>query len=229
MKVLNSPVSRSACLLTMLDPQSIDTSGWGEPDRCEFIDARFEQLKSSICSYGGNLQPVKVRTTPHLSMHPERASHIKPLGAELVFGYARHRACLELGLPVLAMVDSLSEVEALKQFVFEIHDTARWRPWRLAKALSSALNSGLFPSLRRAAEVLALPGYEVSFLREIGRLPDSIRQAYGNVNVTPRHAKNLITAYSLLPHRLAVNSTRRDFSNCRTAAAVLATLWQDEK
>lgn len=221
--------SRAQSVLTMVDPKWLDPSRWGEPDACEFVSGQFERLKASICSHGGNLQPIKIRTGVHPLPDLGKNSLPEEFGAQIVFGYARHRACLELDLPVLAMVESLSEVEALKHFVIEIQSAAQWRPWRLAKALRFAMDSGFFPSLRRAAEALALPAGDALLLHELGNLSVSVRQAYGNLELTQRHARNLIRAHSLLPHRLDSNATKLDFGRAKNAAAVLSALWQEER
>ena len=215
------------CSLAMLDPQLIKPSAWSQPDECEFSNDRFQHLKNLISGCAGNLQPVKIRPTPHITLVLYAEADAEPDGFELVFGYARHRACLELGLPVLAMIERLSEVDALRQFVFEYRGHARWRPWRLGRTLNCALRAGLFRSLRIAAQELSMSVGETSLLAEIGRLPNSVRLAYGNLDLSPLQARKLVKAYAASPHIVELNSKKRQFRNCGTAPAVLATLTQE--
>ena len=108
MTSMTSPAFQSNGSLTLLNPSSIKASTWCQPDECEFVDGRFAHFKRLIGDFGGNLQPVKVRRTPHETMFSDWNPDHEPDGYELVFGYSRLRACLELGLPVLALVERLS-------------------------------------------------------------------------------------------------------------------------
>src|SRR5665647_938227 len=81
-----------------IDPSLIVRSKWANRLEQSFSDSEFVSLKAEIESAGGNVQPIKVR----------------PLAGEggkfeIVFGHRRHQACLELGIPVLAMVSDVNE------------------------------------------------------------------------------------------------------------------------
>ena len=218
------PRLQRECSLAMLDPRLITSSGWGQPDKCEFFDKRFGRLKRSINDYCGNLQPIKVRPKFHFATFPDIESKDEPAEFELVFGYARFQACSELGLPVLAVIERLTEAEALRQFFFEMRGSAQWRPWRLGRALYCGVETGLLSSTRGSSMELAIPLHEAVLLSGIGHLPESIRQAYGNIDPAPRHANHLVGAYRLFASSLTLNSTHRSFSDCRTASSVLSTL-----
>lgn len=222
---LTKPASRNASDIVHIDSNSVGPLPWTKPDECEFEDMRFEDLKNSINAWGGNIQPVKLRLTRPITPrgHGE-AEHGNEHQFEIVFGYARHRACLELGFPVLAMTETLTDVEALQQFAVEIRGDARWRPWRLSRMLCSALGEGLFPSVRRAADAFSIECGEASLLQAIGRLPESVRLAYRNLDLTPLQATKLVKAYSISPQTVVSNSEIRSFQDCLTAASVLATL-----
>ena len=78
-----------------LDPQSVLPSRWANRHPDSFSTAEFARLKQDIELAGGNVQPISVRA---LSDQPGKY--------EIVFGHRRHRACSELGIPVLATVDT---------------------------------------------------------------------------------------------------------------------------
>jgi hypothetical protein len=102
--------------VTLLDPKSIEPAQWAQTDPFDYVGQRFERLKDSIAEFGGNLQPVKVQQTSHALGGSNYAAGATS-NFELVFGYSRVRACLELGLPVLAMIEQVSAAEGLRQFV----------------------------------------------------------------------------------------------------------------
>ena len=76
-----------------IDPTSIRPSRWANRHEASFATPAFAGLKASIAVAGGNAQPILVRE--HL-----------PDQFEIVFGNRRNRACLELGIPVIAVLVS---------------------------------------------------------------------------------------------------------------------------
>jgi hypothetical protein len=90
-------------LLLLLDPKTVRASLWVNRHQTSFEDANFEELKAEIQGAGGNMQPIKVRPLK------------EPAGEaryEIVFGHRRHRrhrACLELGLEVAAVVEEVGD------------------------------------------------------------------------------------------------------------------------
>ena len=107
-----------------LDPQSVRASGWANRHEDSYRDPGFLALKADIAAAGGNVQPIKVRPRPAgvpgvgLSNPPAGQPAAAEAGAamyEIVFGHRRHRACLELGLPVSAMVEDLAEQQMFVQ------------------------------------------------------------------------------------------------------------------
>ena len=123
-----------------LDPLAVAQSRYIDDNGADtYFSARFMRLKESIGHHGGNIVPIKVR--------PDAGEAGK---YEVVFGHARLRACLEMGVPVLAVVEDLSEVQIVTQFLLHQSFKTKWQPWRLGAAINRSLSSGLFPSVRRA-------------------------------------------------------------------------------
>jgi len=207
----------------------IKLPSWAAGDFCCFTDQRFVSLKDLINKFGGNLQPVKVRPMSGTQLHHGWAALNEKAGYELVFGFARVRACLELGLPVLAMVEQMSEVEALRQFFFESRSDGIWRPWRLGGTLEATLDSGCFPNLRRASQVLGLSVTEAALMQQMGRVPAAIRMAFGELELTPRQAKKLVDAMTTDPHKLLANASQIEGCKRLSASAVLAQLMEAGK
>lgn len=218
MKYPDLPAFRNASTIAQYPASTIGVSRWDRPDECEFSGEQFQRLKDSIAVWGGNQQPIQVRHG--LDKTPSGHSGT----TEIVFGHARHRACLELGLPVLAMSDRMSDEHAFRQSAIDLATDVRWRPWRLSRLIGSALGAGLFPTARRLANDLSMDLSEVSLLLQIGDLPSDVRRAFGNLPMTPLLAKKLVKAYSRDAELIQRNANEQTFGKYKTATAVMAAL-----
>lgn len=151
-----------------ISPALIEPSKWANRHSDSFTVEAFAQLKAEIASAGGNVQPIKVR--PVTSASGERY--------EIVFGHRRHRACLELGLPVLCIVESITDQALFQEMERENRNRADLRPYEQGEMYRHALDEGLFASLRALAEAIgAQPGH-VSTALQIARLPEQILNAF---------------------------------------------------
>lgn len=150
-----------------LDAKLIHASRWANRNEASFKSTDFETLKLEIESAGGNVQAIKVR----------------PRGAntgefEIVFGHRRHRACLELGFPVLAVIEELNDVELFAQMDRENRQRADLRPFEQGVMYARALDEGLFPSLRKMAEALGVDASNASKAIALARLPAAVLAAF---------------------------------------------------
>ena len=84
----------------LLDPRKVRQSRWKNRHEDSYNTPEFAQLRREIESAGRNVQPIKVRRVGEA--YELRDEY------ELVYGRRRHRACLELGLPVAAIVQDVS-------------------------------------------------------------------------------------------------------------------------
>ena len=152
-----------------LDPRLVHPSKWANRSEQSFKSSDFENLKSEIESAGGNVQPIKVR----------------PLSGarddfEIVFGHRRHRACLELGLPVLALIEELNDVALFSQMDRENRQRADLRPFEQGVMYARALDEGLFPSLRKMSESLGVDVGNASKAISLARLPASVLSCFSS-------------------------------------------------
>jgi ParB family chromosome partitioning protein len=150
-----------------IDPTKIKASRWANRHEESFSNAEFEQLKGEIESAGGNVQPVKVR----------------PLSGrvgeyELIFGHRRHRACLELGLGVMAVIENMDDVELFCQMDRENRERASLRPYEAGVMYARALDEGLFPSARKLAESAAIDLSQLGKALALARLPSDVLDAF---------------------------------------------------
>jgi hypothetical protein len=92
----------------LIDPRQIALTRWADRHPDSFSSQAFLELKQEIESAGGNVQPIKVG--PIAVQAAEQSDGPR---FELVYGSRRTRACLELGLPVRAVVDENVDDQAL--------------------------------------------------------------------------------------------------------------------
>ena len=168
----------------MLDPLLVTASQWMDFD-INYSAPDLMRLKVSIEHTGGNVSPIKVRP-----VHDGRF--------EIVLGHARHRACLELRLPVAAVVEDMSDLQLVQQFI--THQLfKKWSPWRTGAVINRAIDHGLFPSLRKAAEQLGMEVTDCWSLIALCRLPVGVKRRLMSITLTPAAAKRLVRQWERDP------------------------------
>jgi ParB family chromosome partitioning protein len=151
-----------------LDPRTIKASKYANRHDKSFDGAEFSELKAEIESAGGNVQAIKVRPIPGS----------EPQGYEVVFGHRRHRACLELGIDVLATVESIDDKALFMEMDRENRQRADLRPYEQGVMYVRALDDGLFSSNRKLAEDLGVDVGGVGKLVTLAKLPGDVLNAF---------------------------------------------------
>ena len=160
--------------LRKIDPFMIRPSKWANRHEASFLTAEFQELKAEIAAAGGNVQPIKVRPVPVLNGSTPPGQP----GFELIFGHRRHRACAELGIPVLAAIEEASDVSLFEQMERENRGRKNLSAWEQGTMYRKALDDGLYPSLRRLAEGLGVDVSLVSKSVSLARLPEAVVAAF---------------------------------------------------
>lgn len=168
-----------------LDPKLVRPSKWANRYEKSFDGLAWEAFREEILSAGGNVQPIKVRgvipdnTSSKVTESEGVIPDNTPLPLyEIVFGHRRHRACLELGLPVLALVEDASDRELFQQMDRENRQRADLTIYEQGEMYRHALDDGLYPSLRKLAESLGVGPGNVSEAVQIARLPTTVLDAF---------------------------------------------------
>ncbi|WP_198083664.1 ParB/RepB/Spo0J family partition protein [Variovorax sp. E3] len=154
-----------------LDPRHVVASKWANRNAAHFTSEAFASLKAEIESAGGNIQPIKVRAISAAVPDAPRF--------ELVYGHRRHRACLELGLPVLALVEEgMKDAQLFIEMDRENRERADLSPWEQGVMYARALDEGLFPSGKQLAAALGVDMGAVSKARSLSSLPQEVVAAF---------------------------------------------------
>lgn len=168
----------------LLDPRQVRPSRWANRHADAYADAAFEELKTEMASAGGNVQPVAVRAlaAPGGGAGQGGASDGQA-GVpryELVYGHRRHRACLDLGLPLQAMVIEATDQQLFEAMERENRSRKNLSAWEQGVMYRRALDEGLYPSLRRLADALGVDVSLVSKSVALARLPEVVVQAFSS-------------------------------------------------
>ena len=206
----------------MLDPQLVRASRWANRHEHSFADEAFAELKSDIAAAGTNVQPISVRP---IKERPSGASSGRP-EYELVFGHRRHRACLELGLPVQALITDLNDQALFEAMERENRARKNLSAWEQGTMYKRALDEGLYPSQRRLAEALDVDVSLVSKSLSLARLPEAVVSAFATpLDIQFRWAQPLAEVLQKDPEGVLARAARiKREGQGMTAAQVLATL-----
>jgi ParB family transcriptional regulator, chromosome partitioning protein len=116
---------------------------------------------------------------------------------EIVFGHRRHRACLELGIPVLAAIYTkpLLDLDLFAMMDRENRERDDLSPYEQGTMYRRALDGNLFPSQRRLAEALGVSHTWVGKTIVVADLPGAIVECFRNpLDIQHRHAEQISNA-----------------------------------
>jgi ParB family chromosome partitioning protein len=200
----------------LIEADVIVESKWANRTNESFATADFLKLKDEIAQSGGNVQPIKVRP---LQGNAGRY--------EIIFGYRRHRACLELGLPVLALVEQIDDKELFKEMDRENRDRIDLSPWEQGRMYQKSLKEGLFASLGELSREIGIDKGNLSKALRLAELPQEIVDAFPSpLDLQFRWAKLLNDAVQQEPAKVLERAKRlsEDKTSKLTAKEVLNNL-----
>lgn len=159
-----------AKVIEFLDPKRIRPSRFANRHELSFAGVEFRRLKDEVASAGRNVQPIKVR----------RLKGGEGADFEIVFGHRRHRACLELALPVAAVVEDMSDAELFAEMDRENRQREDLSPWEQGVMYKRALDEKLFPSIRKLADQVGASHGAVGMAVQMASLPIEVVQAFAS-------------------------------------------------
>ncbi|WP_394475113.1 ParB/RepB/Spo0J family partition protein [Ralstonia mannitolilytica] len=166
-------------LVRKLDPARIRRSRWANRDEQNFTGPEWDAFKAELQSAGGNVEPIKVRRVFDRQTPPGDAGATPEPEFEIVYGHRRHRGCLELNLPVSAVVvDAMEDRALFAAMDRENRQRENLSAWEQGRMYNHALREGLYPSLRKLAEELGVNLSDASRFCKLAQLPDAVVQAF---------------------------------------------------
>lgn len=204
----------------MIPADEIRPSRWANRHSSSFEDAEYLALREEIEAAGRNVQPICVRPAAEVLNGSTVTRY------EVVYGHRRHRACLDLGLPVQAMIEQVSDRDLFEAMERENRVRKNLSAWEQGCMYRRALDDGLYPSMRKLAEALKVDVSLVSKSLVLARLPAAVIEAFNSPNdIQFRWAQPLGEAIQKDPDRvLEVARMLKIDGSARTAAQVLAEL-----
>ena len=144
----------------------MDESRYANRDPSHYRGAAWQEFASEIAASDGNVQAVLVR--------PKSEGRF-----EIVFGHRRRQACLEAGLPLLAVIaDGVGDLLLFKLMERENRSRVDLSPYEQGLSYAKALRHGLFPSLRQLAAAIGRDAGLVSRYIAITELPVAVLDAF---------------------------------------------------
>ena len=188
-----------ATLVESLDPKRIRPSRFANRHELSFAGTEFEGLKAEIQAAGRNVQPIKVRRVGQGGDGKDEF--------EIAFGHRRHRACLELGLPVAAIIEVLTDAQLFTEMERENRERQDLSPWEQGVMYKRAIDDGLFPSLRKLASSIGAQVGNVSTAIQLASLPSEVVEAFPSpLSLQFRWGTALKTAINKNPEEVLVQS-----------------------
>lgn len=199
-----------------LDPTTVLPSRWANRHEASFATPDFIRFKADIEHAGGNVQPILVRP-----VQGDAKTY------EIVFGHRRHRACLELGLPVLAAISTnpISDHELFAAMDRENRERADLSAWEQGAMYRKALEEQMFPSQRRLAEALGVSHTWVRKAIAVAEIPDPVVQCFRSpLEMQFRHAELISDALAVDRKGVLRRAEKLRQSERFSASAVVAAL-----
>jgi len=161
-----------------IDASLIDFSPLANRLAISLQGPEFETLKNEITIAKGNVQPIKVRP--------------KGNRFEVVFGHRRTAACKELGLPVLALIEELSDRDLWLQMHEENEAKQNLSAYEQAKHYQNAIREGFYKNWSALANDLGKVKSALSRYNALADLPDAVIECFANpTEIKLKDAENL--------------------------------------
>ena len=163
-----------------LRPELVKPSRFANRTESSFSDASFVAFKQEIGSAGINVQPIKVRSLDDGTF-------------EIVFGHRRHRACLELGIEVLALIqEGMSDKALFEEMSRENEQRKDLSAYELALHYKRGIDLKLYKNWSEIAAVLGKTKGLVSRYSALAELPKAVVDAFASPNdIQPKWAEQL--------------------------------------
>jgi ParB family chromosome partitioning protein len=171
-------------LSLLINATNVNVSERKQRHDASYASKAYIALKDSILSTKGNQQPILIR--------------IVEMRLEVVFGHRRQKACLELELPLLAMVwnDEPNEVAAFTCLERENEFHANRSVYERGCLFKALVDSNIFSSYRELANHIGKSHTLVNAVVRVAALHELVINAFGDpCSITTKHAEKIMDAW----------------------------------
>lgn len=147
-----------------IDPKRIRPSRFENRIEQSFATEEFRAFKEEIASSGGNVQPIRVRPI----------SEDGDIEYEIAYGHRRYRACLELGVPVLAEIVELTDEELFECMTRENVGRNDLSPYEWGLHYQRALKHGVYMTQEQLAGKNNRSQAHVALCLQLAALPSEV-------------------------------------------------------
>ena len=153
----------------LIDTKLIDFSDFANRIESSFATEQFETLKQDIAVTGVNIQAIKVRPTAEGRY-------------EVVYGHRRTMACKALDLPVMAIVEDISDEQLWLQMQEENESRADLSAYEQAKHYQKAIKKGIYKNWSALADRLKKDKSALSRYNALADLPIALIKLFLDPN-----------------------------------------------
>jgi ParB family chromosome partitioning protein len=181
---LSNQMTRDTPVLLQLNASHVGAFGLGPRHGASFVTRAFADLKESIRSTNGNQQPILIQVINEKLV--------------IVFGHRRHKACLDLSLPVLAMVWAygLTEAEAFAHLERENEFRTSLSPFEKGCLFKALVSQKIFSSFRALADHIHMSHAGVNAVVKVANLHEIVIKAFGDpCTITTKYADEIGKAW----------------------------------
>jgi len=158
----------------------IKRSAYANRLKTSFNTPAFTELRDSISIAEGNTQPIIIRpVTSLLGASSNVSPGVDDPIYEIVAGHRRHQCCLELQLPVKALVvPKMTDAEMIIAMHNENHARASLTAWEFGAMIKQCLDQGVFVNRGEMARKIGRDPGDLSRAYSLVTLPEAILQAF---------------------------------------------------
>lgn len=160
-------------IVKKIHPNMLADSPWNTRHESAYYSNAYIALKKDLEAHKGNQIPVLVRPNPEYN-HWSKANGTPKW--QLVYGGMRHAACRALDIKMHVFVQDLTDAQAYAKAHAENALRSQISVFERGLFYCSALESGLFSSMRVLAAHLKVSVSEVSRATFLAKLPDEVLQ-----------------------------------------------------
>lgn len=157
-------IKKSGTPPVKLDPRKIRVSRWANRHEASFKTPEFIEFKEDLREAGCNLIPIKVR--PIVTEDG--------FEYELVYGHRRHRASLELGQEVLAIVQVVDDKQLFVDMDRENRNRSSLSIYEQGASYLRGVEAGLFKNYVAMAAEMGISVATISKAVKIASLPQEV-------------------------------------------------------